>query len=275
MKTMIGVGLAAILGFVLAIGVGLSARALGQADPDEQAKAKEKARVDAILKKRAAMDRPLKGDWPAGDVGKLRDMDPEQIVKIQIFAIEWPDHAVDPRRPHIKQYLEHPYSAEEHRNVVASLLALLGRAKPFVKPGGRYEPFTPDRVLVVQPVEGEPFEFLYSNEFKEPFAGLASPELKEALWAMSSVSRVSIIRLLDGKVQQTLLQEVIAPEGSVETATMRTQLKMTPADGLMLAIKLRRDGEVLVDDVLPIRYEQATVFPSKDKATTIVLFRQR
>jgi hypothetical protein len=273
MKAMLGAALAAVVGCVLALGLGLSARAQDQAGPDEQAKAKEKARVDAILKKRAAMDRPLKGDWPAGDVGKFRDMDPEQIVKIQIFGIEWPDHVVAPGRPHVKQYLEKPFSTEENRTMVASLLALLGRAKPW-KPT-RAEAMRFDRVLVVQPVEGEPFEFLYSNEFTEPFAGLASPELKEALSAMSSVSRVSIIRLQDGKVQQTLLQEVIAPEGSVNTATMRTQLKMTPANGLMLAIKLRREGEVLVDDVLPIRYEQATVFPSKDKATTIVLFRQR
>ena len=274
MKAMLGVVLAAVLGCVLAIGVGLSARAQDKPSPDDQEKAKEKARVDAIKKKQAAMDRSLMADWPQGDVEKLRDMDAGEIVKIQIFAADWPDHVIDPKRPHVKRALEQPFTTEKHRDLVASFLAMLGRAKPW-KPA-RAAGTRIDRVLVVQPVEGEPFEFLYSAESNAPFAGLGSVELKEALYALSGgPSRVTIIWLEDGKVRGTLTQELIAPQqGGVFSATLSARLTLMPANGLALSIKLRSGGQVIVDDEQPMSYDQAKVFPSKDKATTIVLLRR-
>ena len=238
--------------------------------------AAERARVAALMKERAARERPLKAEWPRGDVEALRKMKPEEIVKMQIFATEYPKSGVDAQRTHTKRPLEISFGGEaEDRGAVTAVLALLAKGQPH-KPSAMGELLREDRVLVVQPVEGEPIEFVYSSDLDAPFAGLDSRELKEALYALSGGrSNVTVTRMSGGQVQETLHEGLIAPHtGGVASQRMACELHLTPEKGLTLAIKIRQGDEVLMQDEQPMHYGEAKTFVSKGPDTWVVLLHR-
>jgi len=210
--------------------------------------------------------------WPRGDVATLRKMKPEDVVKMQIFRIG--DLNDLTRNRNVRHHTAPPFGIES-KEEVAALLAIIRRAKPAgrPRPGSTYVPAPPDRVLVVQPVKSQPFEFLYSQMFHEPFAGLGSRELKEAFYLLSGGPlRVSVIHLQDGKVREALHKSV--GRGMRAGQRMTCRLKLTAEHGLSLAVKLREKGETLMEETQPMYYGQARVFASKGPGTYIVLLNR-
>ena len=102
-----------------------------------------------------------------------------------------------------------------------------------------------DHVLVVQPVRGEPFEILYDDLLNERFGELASRELKEAPFALGGgSSRITIIQLVEGKVQRVIHHCAIPPhEGGADSLTASAEMAVSGREGLRLHVKVHdREG---------------------------------
>ena len=238
---------------------------------------KERARIADLLRQREAENRDLLTEpWADGELAVLRRMTAADIVKMQIFRVEWPQGVIDPRRKELyqKRYLTFHFGTER-KNEVAALLALIARA-PKYAPVREDPPLIPDRVLVVQPVKGEPFEFLYNSYLNSPFAGVYSRELKEALFALSVTTRLSIIHLEGDRVLDTINTTAIPPHcGSSASQTLAVALHLTPEKYLTLHLKLRdKNGDILLEDEQPVHYGEATVFTSPGPGRYIILLHQ-
>lgn len=137
-------------------------------------------------------------------------------------------------------------------------------------------PASPDFVMVVTPVNGEPFEFMYSSQFSAPIGGLWSLELKEALWSLTHTSSaLDIIYLLDDKVAGVEHGSVIPPhEGSTSSRLLTAQMRLTPERGLTLYLKLRSTQTgALMEDEQPLHYGQAAIYKSNGPGKFIVLLQ--
>jgi len=213
-------------------------------------------------------------NWREGSVEVLRRMKPEDVLRIQVFRID----DLGEKHP-----LERPLEADEHEQQIDGLLTLLRRSAPFkMKKGVPRDPAPPDRVLVVQPVRGDPFQFAYSADFGEPFAGLAAPDFKEALFAISGGGRrfatfpLTIIHFEKDEVQRVIHAEAIPPHrGSVSGGTLTVELHLTSEDGLSLYLHLHElQGKTILKDEKPMHFGQAKVFDSEGPGRYIVLLHK-
>jgi len=216
--------------------------------------------------------------WRDGSAADLKSMEAKDIKSIQIFRLEWPQRIIDPRRKEEfarKQRATRPLSHDEDTQEMEGLLTLVRQAGTYKKPGKglSYEPASPDRVLVVEPVEGEPFEILFSSYLHEPFGGVYSLELKEALYALADRSiPISIIHFDKGEVQRVIHESAIAPHtGAGGSQTTKVEMHLTSEKGLTLYVRARDGKDVLMEDEKPLHYGEAKVFKSWGTGSYIVL----
>jgi hypothetical protein len=239
---------------------------------------KEKTRQEAVRRQREAENRDLKAQqWPDGDLAVLKAMTAADIVKMQIFAADRTQRIVDQRRKELyqKRYLTFHFGTE-HKTEVEAVLGLIKQA-PKYKPPAMELALPPNRVLVVQPVKGEPFEFIYNSNLDAPFAGVYSRELKEALFALSEkTTRLSIIQLDGDKMLSTINTSAIpAHRGGSYSQTLRVELHLTPEKNLTLYLKLcDEEGILLMEDEQPAHYGEATVYTSRGPGQYIVLLHE-
>jgi len=244
------------------------------------AEEKEKARQEEVRRQQALKDRDLKAEnWPDGELAALKAMAPADIVKMEIFAIDWPQRMIAPGRKDLYKKVSSTFHfGTERRDELEVVLALIEQAPKYSLPAGvALEPMPPDRALVVQPVKGEPFEFLYSSALREPFAGVYSRELKEALYALSeNTTGFSVIQLDGGKVTRTLNEWTCPPHrGGVASQILAVALHLSPEKGLTMSLKLRDEkGNILLESEQPVHYGEATVFPSPGPGEFVVLLQK-
>jgi hypothetical protein len=221
----------------------------------------------------------LRSKWrPNGSALDLQKMAAKDIERIQIFRIDWPKRTIDLRRKETlaqKQYAERPLTHEEDTQEIEGLITLLKQAERYKKPE-MLLPHFPDHVLVVQPVEGQPFEILFSSDLHEPFGEVYSLELKEALYALAGGStRISIIHFDKGKVQRAIHHSAIAPHtGGVSSQTTKAEMHLTSEKGLTLYVKVRDGRDVLMEDEKPMHYGEAKGFKSSGAGSYIVLLHE-
>jgi len=209
--------------------------------------------------------------WRKGDVTALQKMTPEEIVKIQFMRI-------DPLGK--RHYLERPVTVDRNKAEIEALLALLGRATAFrMRAGVPWDAAPSDRVLVVQPAEGEPFEFEYSACFGDPFAGLQAPDFKQALFALSGGGArfaqfpITILHFDKSEVRKVIRTRAIAPHrGETGGGTVTARLHLTAKKGLTLYLHVHElGGKTLMEDEKPMRFGDAKVFAAKGPGSYIVL----
>jgi len=209
--------------------------------------------------------------WRKGDVTALRKMTSAEIVKLQVLGID----------PLGKRYrLERPVTVGRNKAEIEALLVLLGRATAFsVREGVPWDPALADRVLVVQPAKGKPFEFEYSADFGEPFAGLRAADFKQALYALSGAGPrfaqfpISIVHFDKDQVQKVIHTHAIAPHrGETGGGTVTAKLRLTAKDGLTLYLRVHEPGgKTLMEDRKQMRLGDAKVFATKESGNYIVL----
>ena len=131
-------------------------------------------------------------------------------------------------------------------------------------------------MLVVQPVQGEPFEILFSSDLEAPFGEVYSLELKEALYALAGCrTGVTVIHFDNEAVQRTTHHRITAPHaGGRSTQTTDTEMHLTPKNGLTLYVRIREKKEVLMEDEQPLHYGEAKVFKSSGPGHYIVLLHK-
>jgi len=209
--------------------------------------------------------------WRKGDVTALRKMTFEEIVKIQVLGID----------PLGKRYrLERPVTVDRNAAEIDALLVLLGRATAFrMREGVPWVPAAADRVLVVQPAKGKPFEFEYNAYFAEPFAGLRAADFKQALFALSGSGPrfaqfpISIMHFDKDQVRKVIHTHAIAPHrGETGGGTVTAKLRLTAKEGLTLYLRVHElNGKTLMEDRKQMRFGDAKVFAAKESGSYIVL----
>jgi len=258
-------GACAVLG-ALAAWLGAQTPEEVKAQADREAAEKE-AQMSPEARARRDVERLdlMSTQWREGTVAMLRELAPDDVVKMQIFKLVYDKGAFKKARANL-------YFGLESRDELEAVLALVKAAKEYA-PGGESLSMMPDRVLVVQPEEGEPFEIPYHSAFHEPFGGVWSLALKEALHALSGgESRITIIYFHEGEVRRVIHTSAIAPHrGGHSTPTTDAELHLTAEKGLTVWLKVRAGGEVLMDDEQPMHYGEAKVFGSKGAGSWLVV----
>jgi len=240
------------------------------------------------------------GNWAQGSLETLKRLTAADIVKMQIFALKRADQlpfgvevalgvvevalGAEEEQLHDavrmwrlmlnqKSLLSHHFGTEG-TGEIAALLALIAKATTPV-PVRTAAPLPPDRVLVVQPVKGEPFEFLYNASLHEPFAGVYSRELKEALYALSEPDiRMSLIELKGTQIHRTLnLSTIPAHRGGIGGQDYFVSLCLAPEQGLLLRLKLKVDDAV-IEGELPAHFGQAVSYPAPAPWQCLVLLHE-
>jgi hypothetical protein len=198
-------------------------------------------------------------------------MAPKDVLQLQILGID----PLGKRRA-----LERPVTLERNRAEIEALLAMLGRATVFrMKAGVPWAPGPADRVLVVHPAEGEPFEYEYNVCFTEPFAGFQAGDFKQALFALSgSGSRfakfpITVLHFDENQVQNVIHTHAIAPHrGETGGGTVAAKLRLTAKEGLTLYLRVHElRGKTLMEDEKQMRFGDAKVFAGKGTGSYIVL----
>ncbi len=203
-------------------------------------------------------------EYPLATGERLMNLDATDIKAMEIFRLEEKDRGGLKKKP-------------THLPLEARLVrALLGLCKTASKARPRPEPRNPDRAMVVTLAGGEIFEIRYSSSFSEPFGGLDSPQLKEALWALGGHgSRCSVIHFEEGKVLGvTHCRMPAVVRGGEACRAWSASMNLDEQGRIVLSLKIRRDREVIMEDAQPIRYGEATTFRHKGPGHMIVLLHK-
>ena len=210
----------------------------------------------------------MEREWRKGRAEELRAMTVGQIRSVQVFGLTAEGK---------KEYREHAVTTERNSPQVEALLQAAKRARPFSIPRGVPRALCPpNRTLVVEPVNGEPFEFAYSDYLHEPFAGIYSLELKEALYALGGGDfPVTVIHLKDSQVKTVVHAGVIAPHrGGIGGGNLSAELHLTPQAGISLWVKLSDNGKLVMEGESPMHFGDAKVFASGEAGIYIVLLHK-
>jgi hypothetical protein len=209
---------------------------------------------------------PHRAKWPElqtihrqGTAEMLQQIKPDEIAKIQILRFEHlPSGEIE------RKYAGRPMEkGPEDTPEIGGLCALVAQADKYVRPPGlRRILGGPDYVLVVHPVTGAPFEIPYSSHLDEPFGGVHSRPLKEALYALAGGTiKVTIIQFDQGAVQEVFHTQAIAPHGGgVYSARTSVEMRLNADDGLTLYVKVREKKTTLMEDNQPLRFGDAEVY---------------
>ena len=235
-------------------------RAAGRAEAKKEGAATEAQRLAAELK-----------EWPQGDVATLRQMAAEDIATIQILRLGPQRQIRNSDVLTTRYWAGRPLGDEETREKLEVLLTLIRRAGEAKKPEPRTSGIAhpPDRVLVVKPVAGEPFEIRYAAGLREPFGGLYSLELKEVLHVLSAgPSSLTIIHFHEDEVKRV----IHTPAGG-RSSTSEAEMRVT-VDGISLYAKVREGGQTLAEDEKLMHYGEAKVYASEGPGSYIVLLHR-
>jgi hypothetical protein len=202
-----------------------------------------------------------------GSVAELQCMTAEDIRSLQVYDLDQEGK---------KHYREHAVTTERHKPQVAAFLQAFRNAKNFSIPRGvPRDPCPPDSVVVIEPVRGEPFEFSYSRYLHEPFAGMYSRELKEALYSLGGGNfPITIIHFRHGTVQRVFHENVIAPHRGGTAGIFSAELHLTPKNGLTVWVNITENGRTVMEGEVPMHFGDAKVFPSTDQGSYIVLLNK-
>jgi hypothetical protein len=258
----------------LLVGGVLAAPRLQAQTPEEVQKQAEEERrrkealmpADALERQRIEQLDLMSKEWEQADVERLTRMHPDEIVKMQIVGLAWDRDTAKTVRCGL------PFGVGS-RDELEAVLALI-KAAPKHEP--RAEMATeayPDRALVVQPWHGEPFAIRYTSGLMEPFAGLESRGLKEALLALEGGQhRITIIHLVDDQIVHVVHTYAIAPHlGGHATDSVDAKLNLARERGLTLALTIHTGVEDLMKDEQPMRYGEVKVFKSKGPGVYVVM----
>jgi hypothetical protein len=139
-------------------------------------------------------------------------------------------------------------------------LALVKSAKP-IAPRQGFNPFVPDRALVIQPVEQEPFEILYESN-SGALEGVSSLQLRDALCALSENTRITIIRMKENAVIGVMYKHAIAAHRGGVYGQGHVKLDLSPDKGLILSLDVKHEEQTIVQDSRLVQYGNAHVFKS-------------
>ena len=204
--------------------------------------------------------------YPHGTGKDLQALKAEDVKVMQIFRLRL-DGRTGTRK---KAYARSPLQED----MVRSFLALCKAAQAARPPRGRARtrPVSPSHTMVVRLATGRTFEIPYNGDLDQPFGGLGSRPLKQALRATVRGSRISIIHFHEGKVIGVIHFDVPeAGAGSRASQTVSTSMRLDEQGRLVLALKTWKDRKLLVDGTRNVQYGQATTFPHKEVGHMIVL----
>jgi len=193
------------------------------------------------------------------DIGSLKKINPKTISTMQIYRVEWID-----LKP-VKKRLSIAFG-EDSRREIDALMGLIKQAPKAVRSDfGDEIRGDPDRALVVRLATGSAVEIHFSSHLDDPFAGLKSRKLKEALYGLSCNSNsIAIMRVNKDKaidVRLTRAQSV-QRSGVRSSRYFTLSLKLAADGSLILNLKVKGSSrkEILVDGKKTIQYGGAVVF---------------
>lgn len=210
----------------------------------------------------------MEKEWRKGGLEELQAMTAKDVKSMQVFNLT---------RQNKKEYREHAVTTARNAPQIEAFLRFLKTSKQYFIPHGvPLCPFPPDRVLVIEPATGAPFEFAYSDYLDEPFAGVHSLELKEALYALGGGNfPISVILLKEGQVNAVSHHAVIAPHrGGFGGGNLAAELRLTPQVGISLWVKIGDDERPVVERDMPMHFGDAKVFASGNEGIYIVLLHK-
>jgi hypothetical protein len=250
----------------------------GPRAPDQRAALAEQARKREQLL--AAQGIGILSKYPVTGTGAmLQDIADDGVEKVQIFRLDWYTRVVDmtrkdlARREYTTPALE--LGDSERSRQLKGLLKLVRDAARISD--GTKGPSSATHVLVVTPVKGEPFEIFYGSQLEaDSFGGLQSSQLKHALWALGGGEiRVSIIHIVDGKVEQTVNQALPAPhQGGAWSRPLYAEVRLTAEKGLTLYARIGSREAPTMEDDRPARFGQASVYGSSGGGQWVVLLNK-
>jgi len=132
-------------------------------------------------------------------------------------------------------------------------------------------PFRPTHALAVKPLKGESFEIWYGAGFHEPFGGLESRALKQALHAAVQTSRCSIIHFHEGKPLAVWHLRVGPLGNSGGSMRLSSSFRLNEKGEMMLALKVTKDRKQVMSDAQPMRYGQVKTYRHHGVGHMIVL----
>jgi len=224
--------------------------------------------LDRLLKERLEREaadrekRPRERTYRRGTTDMLKNLRTEDIEEMYIFGL-------DIRKDKVTR---HRLRSPLRKSTIKGLLSLCRAARPFRTVGRRAPmPFRPTHALAVKPVKGEPFEIWYGDGFHEPFGGLESRALKQALYAAVKTSRCTIIHFHDGKPLGVWHLRVGPLGNSGGSMKLSSSFTLSEKGQMMLFLKVKKDGKEVLSDAQPMRYGQVKAYRHDGAGHMIVL----
>lgn len=135
------------------------------------------------------------------DIASLKKLDRKDVAEMQIFKLERNNGNF------IQRYMTVPI---EESSQIKAVLSLIKKAPKYEPKGRGLEGNDPDRILIIRMTDGTSLHIKYDSHLTQPFAGLDSRKLKEAMNALSSdENQFAIMK--------------VKPDGSIDTTHMSTR----------------------------------------------------
>jgi hypothetical protein len=194
------------------------------------------------------------------DIASLKEIQVKDIANMQIYRIDWIE-----LKP-VKNYLSKPFGEDSRREIEAVIRLIKNAPK---KKSDRLELNPPDRALVVRLVNGTVREIRYDSHLKQPFVGLESRKLKEALCGLSHRhNKLAVMHLKNGTtIDVHHMQPILVHRSGYNSSrNHRIAFNLTAEGDLMLELRVRDKSRnpVRLDGEKKITYGGAAVFEVLD-----------
>jgi len=204
------------------------------------------------------------------DAESLKKIEADEIAEMQIYRLEWID-----LKP-VKRYCSIEFG-KESRQEIEGVMKLVKEA-PKWKPS-MLDLNTPDRTLVVRLKDGAVYEIRYNSHLSQPFAGLDSRKLKEALCGLSCNSnKIAILKIIDllnlgyKTVEVThMVAQPVQKSGVSSNGIVTVALELTEEGDLVLDLKIKDSlrTQILVDSEKKIQFGGAAIYDGKKVSNDI------
>jgi len=189
------------------------------------------------------------------DIASVKKLNPENITEMQIFKLETSNGNI------IQRYMTIPI---EENFQIKAVLSLIKKA-PKYEPKGRWLDLNdPDRILIIRMTNGTSHHIKYNSHLTQPFAGLDSLKLKEALNALSSdENQFAIMKVEpDGSIDTIHISTRSAHRSGISSGRhTRLAFSITAQGDLTLELTIRGDRKnTLLRDRKIITYGGAVQF---------------
>jgi hypothetical protein len=239
---------------------------LGETNADEKARLEKQQKMqEEYFKKhgeykKIKLPAPVKAEAPTPiDIASLKKIAPKDIASMQIYRLERVDLKF------IKKYLAIPFG-EDSRQEIEAVMRLIKKAPKMIPANSRQLDLNdPDRVLEIRLVDGATYEIRYNSHLNQPFAGLESRRLKEALYGLSCNSnKLAIMQVKSDKsIDVHHMQAILVQRSGISSNGIVTvAFNLTAEGNLVLNLKVRDSSRtrILVDGEQNIQYGGAVVF---------------